>query len=93
MEKVRSFLWEAYRGTAYLERSRRGGHLWVFFAAPAKAYKVRTLAKHVLKELELAEFGIEVFPKTDDAMDGLGNAASGRFLRRWGCLMGNVLLE
>lgn len=74
LEEVRSFLWEAYQVTAYLERSRRGGHLWVFFTAPAKARKVRTLAKYLLKELQLAQFEIEIFPKTDDATDRLGNA-------------------
>lgn len=74
LEKARAFLSQAYQLTAYVERSRRGGHLWLFFTVPARAQKVRTLARHVLKELELGEFNVEVFPKTDDAQDGLGSA-------------------
>jgi len=74
LEKVTAFLRKAYEVTAYLERSSRGAHAWLFFVGPAKASKARTLAKYILKELELGQFGIEVFPKTDDARDGLGNA-------------------
>ena len=42
---------------AYLEQSRRGGHLWVFFAAPARASQVRAWL------LPLCPAGVEFYPK------------------------------
>jgi hypothetical protein len=67
----------------YLEDSRRGGHLWVFFR-PHKARKrqigaasIRAVLEHLLVELGLDE-AIEVFPKQDDVgQGGLGNLVRG----------------
>lgn len=67
----------------YLEDSRRGGHLWIFFR-PHKARKrqsgaasVRAVLEHLLAELGLDQ-AIEVFPKQDEVgQGGLGNLVRG----------------
>jgi hypothetical protein len=67
-----------------LEMSKRGGHLWIFLAAPLLAKKCRLyifdLAKRLgvpVKGSGLAE-GIEVFPKHDEIQEGaFGNAIRG----------------
>ncbi len=67
-----------------LEMSRRGGHLWIFLAAPLLARKCRIyicdLARRLgvpVKASGLAE-GIEVFPKHDAIAKGaFGNAIRG----------------
>ncbi|MGB9071088.1 MAG: hypothetical protein WCC22_00325 [Terriglobales bacterium] len=67
-----------------LEMSRRGGHLWVFLAAPLLARKCRIYIYDLARRLEvpvkgsgLAE-GIEVFPKHDAIAKGaFGNAIRG----------------
>jgi hypothetical protein len=52
---------------AWLERSRRGGHLWVFLAAPAPASIVRAWL------LPFCPSGMEFFPK-QDVTRGVGSA-------------------
>lgn len=47
---------------AYLELSRRGGHLWTFFDPGVPARLARRFILGVLPDLE----GIEVFPKQDE---------------------------
>jgi len=69
---------------AGLEMSKRGGHLWIFLAAPLLARECRiyiyTLALRLgvrIKGAGLAE-GIEVFPKQDELKAGeFGNAIRG----------------
>ena len=57
--------------TAYLEGSRRGGHLWLFFSQPipgktAREFGYGVIAKHSLQ-------GVELFPKQDRLQDGPGS--------------------
>jgi hypothetical protein len=67
-----------------LEMSKRGGHLWIFFAAPLLARDCRIYVHDLAKRLGvpvkgsgLAE-GIEVFPKHDAIGEGeFGNAVRG----------------
>jgi hypothetical protein len=67
-----------------LEMSKRGGHLWIFFAAPLSARNCRIFIYDLahklgvpVKESGLAE-GIEVFPKHDEIQEGaFGNALRG----------------
>ncbi|MGH2506587.1 MAG: TOTE conflict system archaeo-eukaryotic primase domain-containing protein [Ktedonobacteraceae bacterium] len=51
---------------AYLEMSRRGGHLWVFFDTPAPAWAVRKWL------LPYCPNGVEFYPKQDEAA-GVGS--------------------
>jgi len=56
---------------AYLEKSRRGGHLWLFLAQAiagreARAFGLGLLAKHQVE-------GVELFPKQDQIADGPGS--------------------
>ncbi|MCI0724890.1 MAG: hypothetical protein L0338_38890 [Acidobacteria bacterium] len=69
---------------AALEMSKRGGHLWIFMAAPALARECRIYIYNLalklgmrIKGTGLAE-GIEVFPKHDELRAGeFGNAVRG----------------
>lgn len=69
---------------AALEKSRRGGHLWIFFREPQRARHCRVLAYHLASELGipvkgagLAD-GIEIFPKQDEVgPKEFGNAIRG----------------
>jgi len=69
---------------AALEMSKRGGHLWVFFAEPLLArecriyiYDLALRLKVPVKEAGLVE-GLEVFPKHDELKAGeFGNAIRG----------------
>jgi hypothetical protein len=55
----------AKRGVpSHLERSRRGGHLWTFFAEPVPARAARQLLRNAVPSLE----GLELYPK-QDALD------------------------
>jgi hypothetical protein len=66
---------------AALEKSRRGGHLWILFASPQPARNCRVLIHDVASRLSVpvkgsgAVEGIEVFPKHDSLKEGeFGNA-------------------
>lgn len=66
---------------AALEKSRRGGHLWIFFESPQPARDCRVLIYDVASRLSLpvkgigTVDGIEVFPKQDAVKEGeFGNA-------------------
>jgi hypothetical protein len=69
---------------AALEMSKRGGHLWIFMAAPALARECRIYIYNLALKLGmrikgngLAE-GIEIFPRHDDLRPGeFGNAIRG----------------
>lgn len=56
--------------TAYLEPSRRGGHLWLFFS-PVPGVTVRKFGQHLLGRYDLE--GIELFPKQDVLKTGPGS--------------------
>lgn len=66
---------------AALEKSKRGGHLWIFFERPVLAREARVYIYHVAGKLEvqvkgtgLAD-GIEIFPKQDELRPAeFGNA-------------------
>ncbi len=69
---------------AALEMSKRGGHLWIFMAAPALARECRIYIYNLalklgmrIKGIGLAD-GIEIFPKHDEVRAGeFGNAIRG----------------
>jgi len=66
---------------AALEKSKRGGHLWIFFERPVLARDARVYIYHLAAKLKvqvkgsgLSE-GIEIFPKQDELKpDEFGNA-------------------
>lgn len=69
---------------AALEKSRRGGHLWIFFESPQPARACRLLIHDVASRLSVpvkgsaTVDGIEVFPKQDALKEGeFGNAIRG----------------
>jgi hypothetical protein len=57
--------------TAYLEQSRRGGHLWLFFSMQTKGKVARELGKGL--SLVYGLEGIELFPKQDRLTSGPGS--------------------
>ena len=66
---------------AYLEKSRRGGHLWLFLAEAvagreARAFGLGLLAAHQVEEVEL-------FPKQDRLADGPGSLIRMPFGVHW----------
>jgi hypothetical protein len=76
---------------AALEKSNRGGHLWIFFETPVLAREARIYIYHVAGRLSvqvkgagLAE-GLEIFPKQDMvAAHEFGNAIRGPLGVHWG---------
>jgi hypothetical protein len=56
---------------SYLEPSRRGGHLWLFFPEPLPGRDARRFAKQLLWEQDLPN--IEVYPKQDELRTGPGS--------------------
>lgn len=72
---------ETQKVYAALEKSRRGGHLWIFFESPQPARDCRVLIHDVASRLNVpvkgpgAVEGIEVFPKQDSLKEAeFGNA-------------------
>jgi len=66
---------------AALEKSKRGGHLWMFFEQPVMARHARTYIYDVAQKLEVQvkgaglSDGIEIFPKQDELRpEEFGNA-------------------
>lgn len=57
--------------TCYLERSRRGGHLWLFFAGPLPGELIRRFGQGLMLHFGLG--GIELFPKQDWLATGPGS--------------------
>lgn len=55
----------------YLEPSRRGGHLWLFFCQLVSGQDARRFAKHLLVEHDL--ISVEVYPKQDTLRTGPGS--------------------
>jgi len=56
---------------AYLEKSRRGGHVWIFFDEPIAGLKARGFAQAMVQKHRFEQF--EIYPKQDDAGQGLGS--------------------
>lgn len=56
---------------AYLEGSRRGGHLWLFFALAVSGQQARAFANGMLVEHGIQ--GVEIFPKQDRLSGGPGS--------------------
>lgn len=56
---------------AYLEHSRRGGHLWLFFAESLAGRQLRQFGKGLLHHFGIEE--MELFPKQDRLRTGPGS--------------------
>lgn len=56
---------------AYLEKSRRGGHLWMFFGKAVPGLDARNFARGILEKHNLT--GIEIYPKQDTIGKGPGS--------------------
>jgi hypothetical protein len=57
--------------SAYLEKSRRGGHIWMFFREPVAGADARSFAQAIVQKHELQ--GFEIYPKQDEAGEGFGS--------------------
>jgi len=76
---------------AALEKSKRGGHLWIFFERPVLARDARVYIYHLAAKLSvqvkgsgLSE-GIEIFPKQDElGPNEFGNAIRAPLGVHWG---------
>jgi hypothetical protein len=76
---------------AALEKSKRGGHLWIFFERPVLARDARVYIYHLAAKLSvqvkgsgLSE-GIEIFPKQDElGSNEFGNAIRAPLGVHWG---------
>ena len=76
---------------AALEKSKRGGHLWVFFERPVMARDARIYIYHVAGTLDVQvkgaglPDGIEIFPKQDELRpEEFGNAIRAPLGVHWG---------
>ena len=76
---------------AALEKSRRGGHLWIFFERPVMARDARIYIYNVAGTLDVQvkgaglSDGIEIFPKQDELRPGeFGNAIRAPLGVHWG---------
>lgn len=56
---------------SYLETSRRGGHLWIFFSKLLPGKTARAFGHRLLRLFELSE--IELFPKQNELKTGPGS--------------------
>jgi hypothetical protein len=56
---------------SYLETSRRGGHLWLFFAEAVAGQEARAFGRGLLAAHEIE--GVELYPKQDQLADGPGS--------------------
>ncbi len=56
---------------SYLEQSRRGGHLWLFFEESLPGQDVRRLGRHLLQEQKLSIK--EIYPRQDELTTGVGS--------------------
>jgi len=56
---------------AYLEKSRRGGHIWMFFKEHVAGAHARSFAQAIVEKHELR--GFEIYPKQAEAGEGLGS--------------------
>ena len=56
---------------AHLETSRRGGHLWLFFAKAVPGHEARAFGQGLLTIHDIS--GVELFPKQDQLGEGPGS--------------------
>lgn len=56
---------------SYLEASRRGGHLWLFFSRPVSGKEARRFGRGLSESYSLTD--VELYPKQDTAEDGPGS--------------------
>lgn len=56
---------------SYLEKSRRGGHLWIFFSKEIPGNEARAFGRSMLKTHAFED--VELFPKQDFLSDGPGS--------------------
>lgn len=56
---------------SYLEASRRGGHLWLFFPHPIPGSEARRFGRTLSERYHLTD--IELYPKQDQARNGPGS--------------------
>jgi hypothetical protein len=56
---------------AYLEQSRRGGHLWLFFAEALSGRDVRRFGRHLLESVDSTIK--EIYPRQDELTTGVGS--------------------
>jgi hypothetical protein len=56
---------------SYLEKSRRGGHLWLFLAEAVAGREARAFGKGLLAAHRIE--GVELYPKQDQLADGPGS--------------------
>ncbi|MGA7193996.1 MAG: CHC2 zinc finger domain-containing protein [Anaerolineales bacterium] len=56
---------------AYIERSRRGGHIWIFFEKPIEGSLARAFSETVAKKYRFE--GFEIYPKQDTVGQGFGS--------------------
>jgi hypothetical protein len=56
---------------SYLEQSRRGGHLWLFFSQPVPGNRARRFGRALLAIHDLRD--VELFPKQDRLRTGPGS--------------------
>jgi hypothetical protein len=57
--------------SGYMERSRRGGHLWLFCAEPVSGGLARAFGQGIQAAFDLD--GVELYPKQSDATRGPGS--------------------
>jgi hypothetical protein len=76
---------------AALEKSKRGGHLWIFFERPVLARDARIYIYHLAAKLDVQvkgsglSDGIEIFPKQDElSASEFGNAIRAPLGVHWG---------
>ena len=62
---------EAVDTTAYLEKSRRGGHLWLFFEQPLTGDEIRRFGQGLMLHFGLGS--LELFPKQAQLAGGPGS--------------------
>ena len=67
---IRNIL-DAANRPSYLESSRRGGHLWIFFSQSISGESARKLGLELQKKFKIDD--IELFPKQDNLKTGPGS--------------------
>ena len=60
-----------FKTPTYLERSRRGGHLWIFFGQPLSGAEIRRFGQGLMFHFGLGS--MELFPKQDYLVGGPGS--------------------
>lgn len=60
-----------HQAPAYLEQSRRGGHLWLFLSTPIPGRQARQLGHYLLDQRGIE--AVELFPKQDELTTGPGS--------------------